>query len=108
MTDSLKKLRSKLTEMFPLDQADLDFGIYRVMNLRRDEIVRFLDQDLLPQVRALLGESASAGRATKGAELKISRISAATTKPGKCGCSKKSSTNACGRIQNEYRPSQTE
>jgi adenine-specific DNA-methyltransferase len=34
-----------------LDQADLDFGIYRIMNQKRDEVVRFLDKDLLPQVQ---------------------------------------------------------
>jgi len=47
-----EKLRSLLAELFQLDQADLDFGIYRIMNQKRDEIVRFLDKDLLPQVQA--------------------------------------------------------
>ena len=45
------KLKAKLAELFQLDQADLDFGIYRIMNARRDEITQFLDRDLLPQVR---------------------------------------------------------
>ena len=44
------KLKAKLAELFQLDQADLDFGIYRIMNARRDEIIQFLDRDLLPQV----------------------------------------------------------
>ena len=47
-----EKLRSLLAELFQLDQADLDFGIYRIMNQKRDEILRFLDKDLLPQVQA--------------------------------------------------------
>jgi hypothetical protein len=51
MPDSLTKLRDLLRELFQLDHADLDFGIYRVMNLRRDEITRFLDTELLPQVQ---------------------------------------------------------
>src|SRR5947199_7497145 len=46
-----QKLRGLLQELFQLDQADLDFGIYRIMNQKRDEIVRFLDKDLLPQVQ---------------------------------------------------------
>ncbi|MFH0937912.1 MAG: hypothetical protein V1899_01285 [Planctomycetota bacterium] len=46
----IEKLKGKLAELFQLDQADLDFGIYRIMNARRDEIIRFLDSDLLPQV----------------------------------------------------------
>ncbi len=59
------KLLSKLTEIFQLDQADLDFGIYRIMNSKRDEIVRFLERDLLPQVKQVLhaaqGDIGSAG-----------------------------------------------
>lgn len=55
MADSLQKLRDKLAELFMMDQADLDFGIFRIMNAKRDEITRFLDQDLLPQVRQILG-----------------------------------------------------
>jgi adenine-specific DNA-methyltransferase len=45
------------------DQADLDFGIYRIMNAKRDEIKRFLDKDLLPQVRQSLAELESGDRA---------------------------------------------
>ena len=41
------KLRKLLEELFQLDQADLDFGIYRIMNQKRGEIVTFLDKDLL-------------------------------------------------------------
>ncbi len=45
------KLKRILDELFMFDQADLDFGIYRIMNVRRAEIRRFLDDDLLPGVR---------------------------------------------------------
>lgn len=59
------KLLAKLTEIFQLDRADLDFGIYRIMNSKRDEIVRFLENDLLPQVKQVLakaqGDIGSAG-----------------------------------------------
>ena len=51
---NLKALKDKLREMFQLDQADLDFGIYRIMNAKRDEVERFLDHDLLPQVKNAL------------------------------------------------------
>ena len=46
-----EKLKAKLAELFQLDQADLDFGIYRIMNAKRDEIIQFLERDLLPQVQ---------------------------------------------------------
>jgi len=51
MSENLKKLKNILREMFQLDQADLDFGIYRIMNQKRYEIEQFLDRDLLPQVK---------------------------------------------------------
>lgn len=60
MPTNLEKFRDLLQELFQLDQADLDFGIYRIMNQKRDEIVRFLDKDLLPQVKAAFAEYQSA------------------------------------------------
>jgi adenine-specific DNA-methyltransferase len=67
--NSFEKLKAKLAELFQLDQADLDFGIYRIMNARREEIVRFLDKDLLPQVREAFAEYKSADKAQIQAEL---------------------------------------
>ena len=49
---NIQKFKRLLSELFMFDYADLDFGIYRIMNAKRDEIRRFLDDDLLPQVRA--------------------------------------------------------
>ncbi len=57
-----EKLIKKLNELFMLDQADLDFGIYRVMNFRRREIQQFIEQDLLSQVRAELDLSGGVDR----------------------------------------------
>ena len=51
MSENMNKLKAILREMFQLDQADLDFGIYRIMNQKREEIEQFLDRDLLPQVK---------------------------------------------------------
>ena len=48
------RLKTLLREMFQLDRGDLDFGLYRIMNLKSAEVVKFLDNDLLPQVRAKL------------------------------------------------------
>ncbi len=57
------KLKGKLAELFQLDQADLDFGIYRIMNARRDEISQFMEQDLLPQVHEAFSQYASCDKA---------------------------------------------
>lgn len=63
------QLIAKLKEMFQMDQADLDFGIYRIMNAKRDEVERFLDKDLLPTLRTTLEEFQPAGLADKQKEL---------------------------------------
>ena len=55
------KFVAKLQEIFMMDHAELDFGIYRIMNQKRDEIQKFLQVDLLPQVKqALQGNSGNA------------------------------------------------
>ncbi len=69
MSQNLGKLRSLLAELFQLDQAELDFGIYRIMNAKRDEITRFLEKELLPQVREVLNAYERESRATLEAEL---------------------------------------
>ena len=51
MSQKYEKLKSLLKKMFQLDHPDLDFGIYRIMHARADEITKFLDRELLPQVR---------------------------------------------------------
>lgn len=56
MPTAYEKLSTLLKELFQLDQADLDFGIYRIMNQKRDEITRFLDTELLPQVKAAIAQ----------------------------------------------------
>lgn len=52
MSQNYGKLKAKLLELFMLDQPELDFGIYRIMNSKRTEITQFLDNDLLPQVKS--------------------------------------------------------
>ncbi len=63
MPSNFEKLRGLLQELFQLDQADLDFGIYRIMNQKRDEILRFLDNDLLPQVKSAFEQYKPADKA---------------------------------------------
>ncbi len=42
MTASMEKFQSLVRELFQIDCADLDFGIYRIMNHRRTAIDRFI------------------------------------------------------------------
>jgi adenine-specific DNA-methyltransferase len=69
MATNLEKLRGLLQELFQLDQADLDFGIYRIMNQKRDEVVRFLDKDLIPQVQLAFKHYKSADKSVLQGEL---------------------------------------
>ncbi len=53
------RFKSTLRELFMLDQADLDFGIYRIMNQKRRDVEQYLNKCLPAQVKALLEQNAS-------------------------------------------------
>lgn len=48
---AFEELKAKLKEIFQLDRNDLDFGLYRIMNLKSAEVSNFIDNELLPQVK---------------------------------------------------------
>ena len=70
MSKQFEKMVTLLKELFQLDQPDLDFGLYRVMHAKSDEITQFLEQDLLPQVKAAFGQYTTADKAELEKELK--------------------------------------
>ena len=72
----LDRLRALLREMFQLDRGGLDFGLYRIMNLKSAKIVSFLDNDLLPQVKQKLKLTSDEERASLEKELRSARESA--------------------------------
>jgi hypothetical protein len=43
------KLINTLKEVFMLDKAELDFGIYRIMNQKRKDIEQFLEEDIVTE-----------------------------------------------------------
>lgn len=69
MSTQYTKLREILREMFQMDQADLDFGIYRIMNAKREEIEKFIDDDLLPQIKTEITKYRGAEVETKKNDL---------------------------------------
>jgi len=66
-TDALKKLQVLLKELFQIeDAAELDFGIYRIMGERREEIEKYVNSRLPEVVEAALGSGAAARNAGAG------------------------------------------
>jgi adenine-specific DNA-methyltransferase len=66
---SVDKARDLLKQLFRTKNADLDFGIYRIMNFKRAEIERFIDQDLIEAAEVEFKEFARAGSAELEREL---------------------------------------
>ena len=46
MSQHLERFQTLLRELFQFDSADLDFGIYRIMNHKREVIERYIAEDL--------------------------------------------------------------
>lgn len=69
MGSKLEEFKKIMRQMFQFDQADLDFGIYRIMNQKRDEVEKFLDQDLLPNVKKAFGNYQAQDKARLQEEL---------------------------------------
>jgi adenine-specific DNA-methyltransferase len=79
MNDNLVKFQNLLRELFQFECADLDFGIYRIMNHKRAVIERFITADL-PQAimeeleRGALAEQAQAVQALEAARKKVLEV----------------------------------
>ena len=46
MTDYKKRFQHIFRQLFQFEAADLDFGIYRIMNFKRKQIDKFIQQDI--------------------------------------------------------------
>ena len=73
ISSKFDRLKGILRTLFQLDRGDLDFGLYRIMNLKAREITDFLDNDLLPQVRTALADNTADRRAELEKELAEAR-----------------------------------
>jgi len=67
---NLEKLQRLLRDMFQFDCADLDFGIYRIMNYKRDVIEQFIKHDLPEAISKELSRGALADQSQAARELK--------------------------------------
>lgn len=71
--DRIAKFQTLLRELFQFDSADLDFGIYRIMNRKRGVIERFVSTDLPNVIDAELRGGALARQAEAAAALEETR-----------------------------------
>lgn len=74
--EKFNRLKELLRTMFQLDRGDLDFGLYRIMNLKAREIEEFLENDLLPQVQSALAGNVADRQAELEKELAEARLQA--------------------------------
>jgi hypothetical protein len=79
MGDHQIKFQSLLRELFQFDCADLDFGIYRIMNYKRGVIERFIQEDLPRSIskelaQGVLAEQTQAAQGLEDAKKKIFEI----------------------------------
>jgi len=70
MTTLLDKFQMLLRELFQFDCSDLDFGIYRIMNYKRDVVEKFITQDLPEAITAELNRGELADQSQAAVELK--------------------------------------
>lgn len=47
---SLQRFQNLLRVLFQFDASDLDFGIYRILNYKREQIDKFITTDLVNRV----------------------------------------------------------
>ena len=64
------ELVTKLREIFQIDRPELDFGVYRILNARTDEINEYLEKRLREKVEEALASGSVANLEQLKAELK--------------------------------------
>ncbi len=64
-TTQFESFKNTLKKIFMLDQADLDFGIYRIMNQKRNDIEQYLNENL----KALITETIERNKSSQAENL---------------------------------------
>jgi len=64
------QLKDILNNIFELNKADLDFGIYRIMNQKRNQVNEFIEKNLPEDIKQALSETQSTDKTEIENELK--------------------------------------
>ncbi|MDR0730951.1 MAG: hypothetical protein LBF63_04725, partial [Treponema sp.] len=76
MSQQLDRFVDLLEDIFELKKSDLDFGIYRILNIRRKEILEFLREDLPAKVEAVIAPDAEDREKLKAEKAEIEKQAA--------------------------------
>ena len=68
--DNYQKLKEVLYDLFELNKADLDFGIYRIMNQKRKQVNEFIEKQLPQDIKLALSETQTSDKTEVETELK--------------------------------------
>ena len=52
MMDTIQRFQDLLKRLFQFETSDLDFGIYRILNYKRDRIEKFIQEDLKNKIES--------------------------------------------------------
>ena len=63
------QLKEVLNEIFELDKADLDFGIYRIINQKRKQVTEFIEKQLPHDIKKALSETQTSDKTEVEKEL---------------------------------------
>lgn len=67
--NNYENLQKVLKEIFEMDKADLDFGIYRIMNQKREQVMDFINHKLPKDIKDILAQTQSKDSVDIRAEL---------------------------------------
>ena len=82
MPTPLERFQSLLRELFQFEHADLDFGVYRVMNLRRGQMEKWLNEELPARTRAIITEGGTTADDDLTTRLEAVRVQLLDIDPG--------------------------
>lgn len=68
--NNYNQLKEVLNDIFELNKADLDFGIYRIINQKRKQVNEFIEKQLPEDIKQALRETQSSDKAELEKELK--------------------------------------
>ena len=68
--NNYNQLKEVLNDIFELNKADLDFGIYRIMNQKRKQVNEFIEKQLPEDIKKALSDTQSSDKTEIENELK--------------------------------------